>query len=563
MFGDGEDLHGMEMSLWPEDMEVVNGLLQWRVNIVRFSPLVSSNYRTPVRPDGFITGIGKVSATFVLNQDGTCTSVLSLAGVPKATIQIACTNGPGLMFRVLRPPRQTRWIVINAVYRETEGLPTVVREYLADMRTGDVWLVSDFTTEGFVVEECDSEAKVLWNSDSARRLGLRVSQCLNTVLWPSDNDRLARLRQTRPVQETVVRAQEQSGQSPTPEENAAWMAGYRDAFRGGEVTMTTKALARERNYPTSDGTRVLRQLQAGTTISGRWVLGRDTTSRWLRRSGTGGYVWEGNLAEGQLAASGEALVIARRDALVAKLRKIGTYTKILDLVDEVSLYKDFADLIEAAQAIGDINRSIALLEQSDDIRLVLKADGLRQIRDGKFGSDLKLGATKLFGNLLIDGVYERQRESGLTNTIPQPVAHALFDVTMNGLRAAGGDVPGALISQSQDTVMQIARAYVAYTELDAAGDDLVNTVQSGSLIQLRLLRSSPGNPRAIEIVRQFINTTDTMSREFAKGYTWRTKVDAAGKIDIAMYLLRVKAEQLSGQPFGMSVGNRKANCRNL
>lgn len=307
MFGDGENSHGIEMSLWPEDMEVINGLLQWRVNIVRFSPLTSSLYRTPVRLDGFITGVGKVSATFVLNQDGTCTSVLAIAGAPKATIRIACSQGPGIMFRVLKPPRQTRWIGIAAVYRETEGLPTVVREYLADMRTGDVWQVSDFTAEGFVVGECDGEAKVLWNSESAQRLGLHVSQCINTALWPSDEGRLA--GGTLPPD--VIRARPAAPPPPLPNsfqnpppasaaETARWISQYSDNFLGQEVRVNVNAPARVRTLPTSDGSSVLGSLPVGTTTAGRWVVGRDPNTRWLKQTDTKGYVWEGNLSEVQV-----------------------------------------------------------------------------------------------------------------------------------------------------------------------------------------------------------------------------------------------------------------------
>ena len=102
-FGDGDESNGIEMSLWPEDMETANGLLQWRVNIVRYSPRVSSQYRTPVRPDGFVTGVGSVSATMVLTQNGTCVSVLSIGGMPMTQIEVACSRGPGLMFRIGKP----------------------------------------------------------------------------------------------------------------------------------------------------------------------------------------------------------------------------------------------------------------------------------------------------------------------------------------------------------------------------------------------------------------------------------------------------------------------------
>ena len=290
-FGQGDDSYGIEMSLWPEDMETVNGLLQWRVNIVRFSPNVSSNYRTPVRPDGFVSGVGSVAATMSLTQNGTCISVLSIDGAPMAQIEVACSRGPGLMFRVLKLPHQTRWIVLSAVYRETEGTPTVVREFLADMWTNKVWPVSDFRAEGFTVEPCSNEAKVLWNSASAQRLGLRVSECLSTVFWPPNEGRLAGREAGQPKQLAPARPESRTAQ----DETASWMAGYRDKFLGGDDSVTVSAKARERNYPTSDGSIVLREIEPGKTIKGRWVQGRDPTTRWFKVATTHGYVWEGNV----------------------------------------------------------------------------------------------------------------------------------------------------------------------------------------------------------------------------------------------------------------------------
>lgn len=302
MFGDGDDSYGIEMSLWPEDMETTNGLLQWRVNIVRFSPLVSSNYRTPVRPDGFVTGIGKVSATMSLSQNGTCTSVLSIDGAPIAKIEIACSNGPGLMFRVLKPLQPTRWIAIVAVFREAEGSPTVVQEFLADMRLRTVSRITDYRAEGFVVDQCSGEARILWNSESARRLGLTVNECLMANQWPSDDGRLRTVvvpvprQPLRPAPEPIVKPDAQPT-TASPEETAAWIRLYYDRFLGGQVTVSVKALARARDFPTSDGSRILRELQAGETVSGTWVMGRDPATRWLKLANTNGYVWDGNLAE--------------------------------------------------------------------------------------------------------------------------------------------------------------------------------------------------------------------------------------------------------------------------
>lgn len=340
MFGKAEDSYGIEMSLWPEDMEVSQGLLQWRVNIVRFSPLVSEIYRTPVRQDGFVTGIGKVSATMVLNQDGTCTSVLNLASNPVARIQVACSRGPGFMFRVLKPPRTTRWIAIAAVFRETEGMPTVVREYLVDMRTKAVWPVTDFSTEGFVVGECSGEAKILWNSDAARRLGLRVNDCLRTDFWPSDDGRLA--GRPQPYEQAAARPQNPAPVRPAPtprpevaqapaEETAAWIRSYRDSYLSGETNASAKSLARVRDLPTSDGSRVLRELSQGDSAKGRWVQGRDPTTRWLKLSDTNGYVWEGNLQEYGIVQYGPVQGPIRPQPLPSSLSQLLSRISGLDI----------------------------------------------------------------------------------------------------------------------------------------------------------------------------------------------------------------------------------------
>ena len=78
-------------------------------------------------------------------------------------------------------------------------------------------------------------------------------------------------------------------------DNAAWIASYTDSFLSGPVTLVTSATARQRDYPTADGSSVQRTLGAGESVSGRWVRGRDPTTRWLRLA-SGGYVWEGNIA---------------------------------------------------------------------------------------------------------------------------------------------------------------------------------------------------------------------------------------------------------------------------
>lgn len=54
-----------------------------------------------------------------------------------------------------------------------------------------------------------------------------------------------------------------------------------------------------RNAPTSIGTVVVGEIEAGRAISGTWVLGRDGLTRWLRiqlQNGNYGFVWGKNLS---------------------------------------------------------------------------------------------------------------------------------------------------------------------------------------------------------------------------------------------------------------------------
>lgn len=103
-----------------------------------------------------------------------------------------------------------------------------------------------------------------------------------------------------------------SGDDPAPSGVDAWQAAYRDTFVGaGEETLVTGGEARQRDFPTTEGTTVQRTLPAGTSVTGRWVRGRDPTTRWLKLA-SGGYVWEGNLAEPGGAGSPIALTISNR-----------------------------------------------------------------------------------------------------------------------------------------------------------------------------------------------------------------------------------------------------------
>lgn len=75
-----------------------------------------------------------------------------------------------------------------------------------------------------------------------------------------------------------------------------WRTAYADDFIGNEpVTMVTNASANVRDYPTTNGSQVLRSVPESSEISGRWVRGRDPATRWLKLA-DGGYIWDGNLA---------------------------------------------------------------------------------------------------------------------------------------------------------------------------------------------------------------------------------------------------------------------------
>jgi hypothetical protein len=78
-------------------------------------------------------------------------------------------------------------------------------------------------------------------------------------------------------------------------DTAAWRAAYSDTFLSEPLTLVTTGEARQRDFPTADGSTVQSTLNAGEQLSGRWVRGRDPATRWLKLT-SGGYVWEGNLA---------------------------------------------------------------------------------------------------------------------------------------------------------------------------------------------------------------------------------------------------------------------------
>ena len=68
-----------------------------------------------------------------------------------------------------------------------------------------------------------------------------------------------------------------------------------DRFLSDDLEVAVTGVAQKRNAPTARDSLILRTLQPGERLSGRWVQGADGESRWFRTT-DGGYVWEGNLA---------------------------------------------------------------------------------------------------------------------------------------------------------------------------------------------------------------------------------------------------------------------------
>jgi hypothetical protein len=78
---------------------------------------------------------------------------------------------------------------------------------------------------------------------------------------------------------------------------------YSDEFLSEtEEAVTVVSTANLRDYPSTSHTEVMFKLEPGRVVTGRWVQGVDSASRWflttVSRSGgrpLTGYVWEGNL----------------------------------------------------------------------------------------------------------------------------------------------------------------------------------------------------------------------------------------------------------------------------
>lgn len=81
------------------------------------------------------------------------------------------------------------------------------------------------------------------------------------------------------------------GDAPAPVGGVAERA---EVFLSDSLDVTVTGVAQKRSAPTTRGSTILRTLQPGERLSGRWVQGADGESRWMKTA-DGGYVWDGNL----------------------------------------------------------------------------------------------------------------------------------------------------------------------------------------------------------------------------------------------------------------------------
>lgn len=74
------------------------------------------------------------------------------------------------------------------------------------------------------------------------------------------------------------------------------LLNYSDAFIGSEELYYATGPANVRNYPTPRKTYKLWRLERCVTITARKVRGFTAGETWVKLSGDGSYVWDGNLA---------------------------------------------------------------------------------------------------------------------------------------------------------------------------------------------------------------------------------------------------------------------------
>lgn len=102
-----------------------------------------------------------------------------------------------------------------------------------------------------------------------------------------------------------------------------WQRAYTDNFASvAPVSLVVSSRANVRNYPSTEDTQTTSELAEGTMVSGRWVRGKDPTTRWLLLD-SGGYVWDGNLAQQSGPGSPITIALTNRDSSFG--REIDSY----------------------------------------------------------------------------------------------------------------------------------------------------------------------------------------------------------------------------------------------
>jgi hypothetical protein len=226
--------------------------------------------------------------------------------------------------------------------------------------------------------------------------------------------------------------------------------------------------------------------------------------------------------------------------------------QLIELIEGAQLAKSLYEVVAGAAAIGDLDRSIAFLNQSSDLRLVLRGSVLTEVRNSLARGTL-LEATGILGKVLIDEVYDQRAAAGAPSVVPREVMQSAFAASINVLT-------GDIIGQTLDTTTTLMRAYVAHRDLKGINSGLVDTVRSGALLNLSLLASDPRNPRIIALVQSYVRDTGTMSRGLADGITWATTIDTQRRIDLVTYLLSLRIAEITGRTPNVPLAQIKATA---
>lgn len=241
--------------------------------------------------------------------------------------------------------------------------------------------------------------------------------------------------------------------------------------------------------------------------------------------------------------------------LASELGRARTAGKVIDLIEGAHMARSIYDVMAAAATIEDMDKAIAFLNQSEDLRLVLKADTLTEVTNSLANKTL-LKATGLLGKVLIDEVYDRRAAAGQPSLVPREVMQSAFAASVNVLT-------GDIVGQSLETTTTLMRAYVVHNELKGINSGLVDTVRAGAVSNLSLLASNPRDPRRIRLVSSYVTDTSLMSRGLADGITWKTTVDTQRRIDLVTYLLSLRSAQLTGGTPNLSLTEIKAEAERL